>query len=741
MNISTQFINAINQAGIIPPLSVIDDGNIHRFSINGKTNNTDGWYVLHNDGVAAGSFGNWQTSETHNWCADIGRPLTAAENAANKARIDAMKLQREADLLISQAEASIKATAIWGKAAPCLNHAYLTRKGVKAYALKQIDGSVVIPLRDGLKIHSLEYIKANGDKSREPKGRVTGCYFAIGEPSDIIRFAEGYATGASIHEATGDAVVVTFGINNLLEVAKTIRAKYPTINLVICADDDLSGVGIRKANEAAKQVGASVVIPIFGENRTAKDKDFNDLHQRSGLEAVKVQLAMIQAPVSDLKVVADATPLLVIDGWLPPTSVLQEVEATPYPLAALPDGLGDAVREVLEFTQCPVPLAVCSAISALSVAAQHLANVKRAEGLSSPVSLYLLSIAESGERKSSADKHFTSAITSWETNQAELAKPDIKSHKVEYDSWQMQYEGLKQKIKETAKQQKPVGMLTNQLMQLKNDEPLPVRVPRLVYADSTPEQLGYSLTKLWPSGGVLSSEAGVVFGSHGMSSSSAMSNMSLLNILWDGGSKPVDRRTSDSFTVQNARLTMGLAVQAATVKAFFDDSKGLARGTGFLARFLVSWPTSTQGTRLFKEPPTAWPMLTVFNLRITELLNKIPMLDSNGGLSPAMLELSANAKQAWITFHNQVEVELKAGGEMTDARDVASKAADNVARLAALFHLYQCDSEGDIKQTHVEAAIDIVTWHLYEAKRFLNQIAVPENVSNAIKLEIGRAHV
>ncbi len=332
MNISTQFINAINQAGIIPPLSVIDDGQIHRFSSNGKSTDEAGWYVLHNDGVAAGSFGNWRTSETHTWCADIGRPLTTAENAANKARIDAMKLQREADLLISQAEASIKATAIWEKSTPCLNHAYLTRKGVKAYALKQIDGSVVIPLRDGLKIHSLEYIKANGDKSREPKGRVTGCYFAIGKPSDIIRFAEGYATGASIHEATGDAVVVTFGIENLLAVAKTIRAKYPTIRLVVCADDDLSGVGIRKANEAAKQVGASVVIPLFGENRTAKDKDFNDLHQLNGLEAVKAQLAVIQTPVSDLKVVTDVMPLAIN------VSLLCAANITPEPIRWLWNG-------------------------------------------------------------------------------------------------------------------------------------------------------------------------------------------------------------------------------------------------------------------------------------------------------------------------------------------------------------------------------------------------------------------
>lgn len=421
--------------------------------------------------------------------------------------------------------------------------------------------------------------------------------------------------------------------------------------------------------------------------------------------------------------------------WPSPSSLLHETQPLPYPLDALPSGLGDAVREVLEFVQCPMALAACSALSALSVSAQHLANVRRAEGLTSPASLYTLAIAESGERKSSVDRHFTTAITAWENNQAELAKPDVKRYKVEYDSWLMQYEGLKQKIKETAKQQKPTGTLTTHLLQLKQDEPIAVRVPRLIYGDSTPEQLGYALAKHWPSGGVLSSEAGIVFGSHGMSGDSAMRNMALLNVLWDGGSHTIDRRTSESYKIQDARLTMGLAVQADTVKAFFDNSKGLARGTGFLARFLVAWPTSTQGSRLFKEPPTAWPKLTVFNERITELLNKIPVLNVAGGISPVTLDFSIEAKAAWVNFHNQVEVELKAGGEMTDARDVASKAADNVARLAALFHLYEWQSEGAISKDLVERAIAIVTWHLYEAKRFLNQIAIPAHISNAIKID------
>lgn len=432
---------------------------------------------------------------------------------------------------------------------------------------------------------------------------------------------------------------------------------------------------------------------------------------------------------------ADIKNYAIASEWLSPISLLQESEPSPYPLAALPSGLGDAIREVLEFVQCPMALAACSALSALSVSAQHLANVRRAEGLTSPASLYTLAIAESGERKSSVDKHFTTAITAWEANQAEENKTEVKRYQVEHDSWLMQYEGVKMKIKEIAKAQKSTELLTRDLHQLKNDEPIAVRVPRLIYGDATPEQLSYALAKNWPSAGVLSSEAGIVFGSHGMSGDSAMRNMALLNILWDGGTHTIDRRTSDSYRVQDTRLTMGLAVQADTVRNFFDNSKGLARGTGFLARFLVAWPTSTQGTRLFKEPPTAWPKLTVFSERLTQLLNKIPELNEAGGLSPITLDFSNDAKKVWVDFHNDVELELKQGGDFTDAKDVASKAADNVARLAALFHLYEWQSEGAINKDLVERAIIIVTWHLYEAKRFLNQIAIPTHINNAIKID------
>ena len=421
--------------------------------------------------------------------------------------------------------------------------------------------------------------------------------------------------------------------------------------------------------------------------------------------------------------------------WVSPTSLIQEVNSPPYPIDALPITIRKAVKEVLDFTQCPPALAACSALSALSLAAQHLANVSRAEGLTSPVSLYTLAIAESGERKTSVDKHFTTAISAWESDQAEKLKEDVKRQYVKHQAWTMQFEGLKQKIKETAKQQKPVDALTKQLSELKFEEPEAIRVPRLIYRDVTPEQLSFSLSKNWPSAGVLSSEAGIVFGSHGMSGDSAMRSMAMLNILWEGGKLNIDRRTSESYSVQGARLTMGLAVQADTVKNFFDNSKQLARGTGFAARFLIAWPDCTQGNRLYKEPPKLWPHLTTFNQRLSDLLDKLPTLNDAGGISPKTLDFTPEAKKAWIAFHDEVETALSRDGDMSDLRDVASKAADNVARLAALFHLFEHNDTDTINEALIEAAGDIVTWHLFEAKRFLQQIATPSHLANAIKID------
>ena len=131
----------------------------------------------------------------------------------------------------------------------------------------------------------------------------------------------------------------------------------------------------------------------------------------------------------------------------------------------------------------------------------------------------------------------------------------------------------------------------------------------MLIGDATPEGLAIALTQEWPTGGIFSSEAGVILGSHGMSSDSAMRNLGLLNVLWDGSSHRITRRTSEPIEIRGLRLTMVLQTQEQTLKEFFTKTSGLARGIGFLARFLVTFPESTQGTRMFSEAPSAWPKL------------------------------------------------------------------------------------------------------------------------------------
>lgn len=269
MNAIQQFQDAIRSAGLTPPDMIEADGRLRRFASNGKRGDDAGWYLLHGDGIPAGSFGDWRTGFAETWRADIGRTLTPAEEAAHRAKVDTMRREREAEQAKRKAEAQTNAETINNTAPPAPDdYAYLTRKGIKAHGAKVHQGKLVIPMRADGKIHSLQFIGPDGDKRFLTGGRVAGCYFSIGNTRDAaaLCIAEGFATGASIHEATGYPVAVAFNAGNLMAVAKAMRQKFPDLPLILCADDDRhtpENPGLMKATEAARAVGGLLVIPEF----------------------------------------------------------------------------------------------------------------------------------------------------------------------------------------------------------------------------------------------------------------------------------------------------------------------------------------------------------------------------------------------------------------------------------------------------------------------------------------------
>ncbi|MCF8495533.1 MAG: toprim domain-containing protein [Alphaproteobacteria bacterium] len=280
-DIAIAFKAALDKAGLSTKDKITADGKLHRFTIQSdRAGSKNGWYVLYGDGLPAGSFGSWKTGFKGTWCAKAKNTLTAAEREEFRQRMDTARKAREAEEQGRRIAASEKALVIWKASPPAPdNHPYLVKKGVRNLGLRLYKETLVIPMRDSLgNLHSLQFIDGEGNKRFLSGGRKKGCYFAVGVPTESLCIAEGYATAASIHESTGLPVAVAFDAGNLEPVARALRAKFPEIEITLCADNDSKtpgNPGLTKAREAAAACGAFLAVPPCAG-------DFNDLYRGAG---------------------------------------------------------------------------------------------------------------------------------------------------------------------------------------------------------------------------------------------------------------------------------------------------------------------------------------------------------------------------------------------------------------------------------------------------------------------------
>ena len=213
---------------------------------------------------------------------------------ASRARSDAARAEQDrAEREQGYAKAAHTAAEIWAASKPG-PHPYLEAKEIAAFGARVHGDKLVVPIRNSAKVlRSLQFIAADGSKRYLPGGEKQGGYFVIGKPADVICIGEGFATMASIHEATGYACVVAFDCGNLDPVAKTIREKFPSIAIVVCADDDHltpGNPGVSKASAAARVIGGKLAVPVFSGDRQDHQTDFNDMRSKEGLPAVKAAI-------------------------------------------------------------------------------------------------------------------------------------------------------------------------------------------------------------------------------------------------------------------------------------------------------------------------------------------------------------------------------------------------------------------------------------------------------------------
>ena len=206
-----------------------------------------------------------------------GHPAQALMDAEQRSRQEVLAKER-AQL------AAAKNAQKWWRETPQADsqHPYLVRKKVIQHDLHQRGDELLIPLYADDELVNLQIVQQDGSKRFLPGGRVRGCYSLIGriEGGSNLFICEGWATGATIHEASGDAVACAMTARNLLEVGRQIQSRYPDVQLIIAGDDDrktLGNPGKTAAVNAAAALGCRLVLPPFPAHAPQNLTDFNDL--------------------------------------------------------------------------------------------------------------------------------------------------------------------------------------------------------------------------------------------------------------------------------------------------------------------------------------------------------------------------------------------------------------------------------------------------------------------------------
>ncbi len=267
----SQLRDAMHDVGIDPPDTIYMDGKIHRFktSLKGSAGAGDksGWYICYGDNIPSGRFGDWRAGIELSFRADVGRKFTPAEEMAHSRRMSEAKITRDAELAKQHEVTEDVVSKIWIDCTPAhKDHPYLKKKGISVHGARVTgDGRLVVPLynQDGT-LSTLQYISTDGGKLYHKGGATGGKFWSIGnsENPKTIFIAEGFATAATIHEATGNICIVAYSASNIVPVTAIMRETYgATQDIVIVADNDSSGVGMRYAEQASAKHGARIVMP------------------------------------------------------------------------------------------------------------------------------------------------------------------------------------------------------------------------------------------------------------------------------------------------------------------------------------------------------------------------------------------------------------------------------------------------------------------------------------------------
>lgn len=405
----------------------------------------------------------------------------------------------------------------------------------------------------------------------------------------------------------------------------------------------------------------------------------------------------------------------------------------PYPVEALGTTLGKAALALHEVIKAPLALCCQSVLASASLAVQAHYDVITPWGDRRPLSLFLLTVGESGERKSAVDDQVLGAAKKREKLAMECYQTALEAYEKANEDWRKAAD----KARNAAAGGKAKGTITareiGEAVERVGEKPTPPVAPLRFATDPTVEGLFKLLAISQPSVALFSDEGGLLIGGYALNSDNALKTMARWAKLWDGS--PFDRvRAGDGAGIlYGRRLAMHQLAQPEVMSTLLSDRT--ANGQGFLARCLVAWPESTIGTRF--TDGYSWAGHRSELKRLFAVLSVLMETEPRTGKSPQELDpvelpLTPEATALAVKAGNEFERLMAPGGDLAELRDRASKALENACRIAGILTAIEKGlAAREIEAETLARSLILVQWYMAEALRIRGASVISQAVLDA----------
>lgn len=404
--------------------------------------------------------------------------------------------------------------------------------------------------------------------------------------------------------------------------------------------------------------------------------------------------------------------------------------ATHFPIESLPILLKDAVLAMHDKIQAPIAICAQTILAVSNLAVQAHANIMMPFGQIRPISCFFLTIAESGERKTSCDNEALKVLEEYEAKLKEQYLLDL-------ETWQNElaaYNSVRDAILKGKNKYSNYNSKKEALAAI-GKKPNPPLTPLLICPDPTFEGLCKLMKEGMPTLGVFSSEGGQFIGGYGMKDDNKIRTAAALSHVWDG--KAIKRvRNGDGITILHGRrLSMHLMAQPNIAGGFLADP--VLKDQGLLSRILIAAPATIAGTRSRHQTNSHSNVaLAKFQQIIAKILN-VPLpieTNSRNELAPRTITLSEESKELFATFYETIESKLLCGEEFDHIKDFANKLPEHALRLATTLALIDNIEETTLKARYLQMGIDLSNYYAKEVARLSNREVIDYDLLLAEKL-------